>query len=221
MRILVFSAAAAIAAIALPAAAATIVNGSFEQPGGSVRDALTTNYLPGWTYTTGPNGSLDIYEDDNEGDGLAAADGSHYVSFGHNGTNGGSISQTFAVTAGDTYTIRYSVAEQQGDDATQVLEASVVAGGGTTTADNSALTLSFLAGTPLTFTAVGNTATLTFLDATPAGDGAGSNLALDAVGISGGGAPGVPEPAAWAMMLFGFAGIGAAARRRSERPLSA
>ena len=30
----------------------------------------------------------------------------------------------------------------------------------------------------------------------------------------GGGGPGVPEPATWAMMIFGFAGIGAALRRR-------
>jgi hypothetical protein len=30
----------------------------------------------------------------------------------------------------------------------------------------------------------------------------------------GGGNPGVPEPATWAMLIFGFAGIGAALRRR-------
>jgi hypothetical protein len=39
-------------------------------------------------------------------------------------------------------------------------------------------------------------------------DGPGNILPI------GGGGPGVPEPATWAMLIFGFAGIGAALRRR-------
>lgn len=32
--------------------------------------------------------------------------------------------------------------------------------------------------------------------------------------VGGGAGPGVPEPATWAMLIFGFAGVGAAVRRR-------
>lgn len=40
-------------------------------------------------------------------------------------------------------------------------------------------------------------------------------LTVDGPGnIIGAGGPGVPEPATWAMFIFGFAGIGAALRRR-------
>lgn len=40
-------------------------------------------------------------------------------------------------------------------------------------------------------------------------------LTVDGPGnIIGAGGPGVPEPATWAMLIFGFAGIGAALRRR-------
>jgi hypothetical protein len=38
--------------------------------------------------------------------------------------------------------------------------------------------------------------------------------------VGGGVAPGVPEPATWAMMIFGFAGIGAALRRRRAGPVA-
>lgn len=37
---------------------------------------------------------------------------------------------------------------------------------------------------------------------------------------AGGGPAGVPEPATWAMLIFGFAGIGAALRRRRAGPVA-
>jgi hypothetical protein len=195
--------------------ASSLVNGGFEQPGGEVRDYLTANYIPGWTYIQSSSGSNDIYEAQDQGDGLAAADGTHYVSFGHNGTYGGAVSQTFATVAGAAYTVNYSVAEQQGDDPSQDLRAIVFNGAQTLTTDNSPLTLSFVAGTPLSFIASGSSVTLEFLDATPAGGGGPSNLALDAVNVIGPAGAGVPEPAAWTMMLVGIGLAGAAMRRRA------
>ena len=206
-------------AAAAPASAAILINGDFEAPGGLVRDQLTTNYIPGWTYSTATS-SYDVYEADSVGDGIAAANGSHYVSFGHNGSSGGSISQSFATVVGGSYTLTYSVAEQQGDDSSQILRAIINNGAQTLSADNGSLTLGFLSGAPLTFIASGASATVTFFDATPVGGGGPSNLALDAANISGpvAGVSGVPEPAMWAMMLVGFFGLGAAmrsARRKS------
>jgi hypothetical protein len=209
------SSAALIAAAALaaaPASAAVLLNGDFESPGGIVRDALTANYVPGWTYSN-PTGSLDIYESDIF-DGLNAANGGHYISFGHNGSSGGSISQTFATTPGATYTLSYSVAEQQGDDPGQIMRATITNGAQVLTADNTGLSLGFLAGAPLSFVAKGSSATVTFTDATPSGSGGGSNLALDAVSVTGPGGGAVPEPSTWAMALLGFACIGAALRSR-------
>lgn len=204
----------ALAGAAGHASAAAFTNGSFELPGGaSVRERITTGTVPGWTYVS--NNSYDIYESDNQ-DGLPAANGTHYVSFGHNGTYGGSIFQTFNTVVGSSYTVTYAVAEQQGNDPSQVMRAIVSNGAQTLSADNTNLTLGFLAGTAITFVAQTDLTTLTFLDATPAGGGGASNLALDAVAINGsfGSAGGVPEPAAWSLMLLGVGGVGALARRR-------
>ncbi len=206
-------------AAAAPAAASILVNGGFEQPGPGpayYRLKLDVASLPGWTYLTGPgqSGSYEEY-DTNNTFGITAADGTQYVSFGGNGTYGGMLSQTFATVAGATYTVAYSTGEQQGDDSAQILRAIVRNGIQTLTADNIHLSLGFTSGAPITFNATGSSATLSFLDATPAGFGGGSNLILDAVSVSGpavGG--GVPEPSSWALMIVGFGLVGSAVRSR-------
>lgn len=222
----IFPAFAAIAAGALsmaPATAATFVNGSFEAPGGDIRVGIaqsgTPNFVTGWTDDAGANGGYDIYEADDTGDDLIAKDGTHYVSFGHDNSVGGTLSQTFDVIAGKTYTVSYYVAEQQGDEPAQILRATIVNGLQSISADNGALTDTFLAGIPLTFTATTASATLSFFDATPIGGGDNSNIALDAVSIGGAGA--VPEPAVWSMMVCGFGAIGGAVRQRRRASLRA
>jgi hypothetical protein len=209
--------AAAVAAVLLAgaqsASAAILINGDFEHPGGEVRTQLGGGFtIPGWTYVS--NGGQDFYEADDKGDGLAAADGNHYVSFGHNSTQGGSLSQTFATQVGGFYTLTYWVAEQQGDDSGQILRATIDNGGVLSSQDNASLPSIFQQGLSISFTATGSHATVTFLDATPAGGGGGSNLALDRVSVAGPSASGAPEPAAWALMIAGFGGAGAMLRRR-------
>ncbi len=208
---LALGAVAAVLVLAGSADASALVNGDFESPNSGTQ-WLTTSLLTGWTWTPGPGGSVDL-QAQSDAYGLPTLDGGYYVSFGGNGTYGGSITQTFATTPGAQYTISYLVAESQGDDPAQVLEAILVNGAQTLTEDNSALTMSFLAGKSITFTATGASATLTFLDATPAGYGGPSNIGLDTVTLNGS-TGGVPEPATWAVMLLGFAIAGAAARRR-------
>ena len=88
-----------------------------------------------------------------------------------NGTYGGSISQTFATVAGGAYTLNYWVGEQQGDDPGQILRATITSGAQTLTQDTTP-TGSWAEAT-ISFVASGSTATVTFLDATPAGGGGG------------------------------------------------
>ncbi len=202
---------------AAPVAAAAFVNGDFEQPGGSTAVYLDAggnpNYVTGWTDSQGPNRGLDLYE--NESDyGLAAEDGSYYVSFGGDTTSGGTLSQTFDVVSGASYTISYYVAEQQGDSPDQVLRATVTNGAQSVSADNGSLGPTFAAGKSLSFIAISNSATLSFFDATPVGGGGPSNIALDAVKVTGTFSSAVPEPAMWSMLVCGFGAVGGALRRR-------
>ena len=198
-------------------AAATFTNGSFESPGAAgSRQRITRSLVPSWTYVAGaaPSGSYDVYESDGR-DGLTAADGAHFVSFGRNGTHGGSIYQDFRTVVGTTYTVTYSVAEQRGHDATQKLRAMITNGNQTVLKDNIDLSGRFAAGAPITFTARSSLTRITFLDATPAGGGKVANLALDAVAIRGSAWPlggDAPEPAAWLLMLLGIGGTGAVMR---------
>jgi hypothetical protein len=225
MRMIIAAATATTALLGAGGAQALpgFANGGFEQPGGEVREFLTPDLIPGWTASPGASGALDIYESDDQGDGLTAAEGTHYVSFGHDGTYGGSVSETFAVTPGTTIDLTYQVAEQQGDDPTQVLQATITdtVDLQSASASNTALPDTFMAGTPLSIYDSSGEVTVTFFDATPAGDCGGSNLALDQVEINGSlgvaGVAGVPEPAGWALMIVGVGGIGTSLRGRRRR----
>lgn len=197
---------------AAPARAALVVNGSFEAPGGIIRTFLTPGSLPGWTYNDHGTGA-DIYEDDTQ-DGLAAADGSHYVSFGHNGSYGGELSQTIATTAGHSYRLSLSTAEQQGDDPTQQFFVLLTTSVGNTYGFTIGSLTSTFTQTIQDFAPNGVSTTISITDASPAGAGAGSNLALDAVSVVDTTAGAVPEPATWALLLTGFGAVGGAARRR-------
>lgn len=197
------------------ASAVAFANGGFESPGAAgVRQQISRGLVPSWTYVAGAGGSYDFYESDGQ-DGLTAADGAHYVSFGHNGTHGGSIYQEFRTAIGTAYTVTYAVAEQRGHDPAHNLRAMVTNGSHVLARDNTRLSTRFAAGVPITFIARTSLTRLTFVDATPSGGGKIANLALDAVAISGSGNPtqgGVPESAAWALMLIGVTGVGALMR---------
>jgi hypothetical protein len=216
-RFLGVIAGAAVLAPVDRASAVAFTNGGFESPGAAgVRPQITRSLVPSWTYVpgAGPGGSHDFYESGGQ-DGLTAADGAHYVSFGHNGTRGGSIYQDFYTVIGTTYTVAYSVAEQRGHDPAHNLRAMVTNGNQVLSRDNIRLSTRFAAGVPITFTARTNLTRLTFFDATPDGGGKIANLALDAVAISGSVRPaeaGVPESTAWVLMLIGVAGMGALMR---------
>jgi len=209
-------AAATLLGSARHGSAAAFSNGGFESPGATgIRQQISRGSVPSWTYVAGePGGSSEFYEPGGQG-GLIAADGAHYVSFGHNGTRGGSIYQDFHTVIGTTYTVTYSVAEQSGHDPTQNLRATITNGSHVLSRDNTALSRRFAAGVPITFTATTDVTRLAFADATPAGGGLVSDLALDAVVINGPTGPAADaagQSAGWLLMLLGAAGVGGLVR---------
>jgi hypothetical protein len=206
---------AAVAALALglagPAGAATLVNGSFEKPGGApIKQELLdgSTFVNGWTV----HGSGTYYESDGQ-DGLTASDGDYWLGFGHNGAVGASITQSFLSVAGAHYTLSYDFALQQGSEAGSRFRVSASTGDSVDTGD--AAFNVWASGPALSFTGTGSAITLTVLDNTAPGSGGASNLALDHLRLSSDAAgSGAPEPAGWALMIIGFTGAGAVLRRR-------
>jgi hypothetical protein len=215
------SAALALAAAATlggPTLASPLQNGDFTQPGSAdFGQALTASFLPGWTYSS-PFAPGDIDEYLQSGTYAFTPSGGHpFLSFGGDTTYGGSITQSFTTVAGTTYTVHYQVGEIQGDDPTQDLQTTLVNGAQTLVQDfvpSDPSAVGDVFDESLTFTALGTSATLSFLDATPVGDGGPSNLALANVSIGG-----APEPSTWALMIIGVGGVGAIMRRRAQQRL--
>ena len=222
MRSITLLTAAAVLSLAATAAgsasASPFTNGDFTQPGSSFYGAfLNPTFLPGWTYAS-PFGLGDIDEYQANGTyGLTPSGGHPYVSFGGNSTWGGSLTQTFDTTPGQSYTLSYQVGEIQGADPSQDMRATLVNGGTTLVQDfvpGSLDPVPELLNKQFVFTAEGSSATITFFDATPPGGGGPSNLALANVSFSG--ASAAPEPAAWALMILGLGQVGGALRRRAR-----
>ncbi len=190
--------------------AAGFTNGSFESPGGA---PIKQQLAEGETFVTGwiSHGAGNYYESDGQ-DSLTASNGTHWVGFGHNGATGATLSQTFATFAGAFYTLNYDVRLQQGDEAGSGFKLSVSTGDSVLSGDASLA--AWASGPALTFTGTGGDVTLTIQDVTTSGGV--SNLALDNLSLSyiGGPTGAVPEPAAWAMMILGFGGVGGLMRRR-------
>src|ERR1700679_1285499 len=106
------------------AGAAAFQNGSFELPGGGpIRQQLVDGdtFVTGWVNAVNSNNGFDIYESGGE-DVIPAGAGDYYVSFGHDGTTGGTLSQTFDTVIGQKYSVNYLLTVQQstGDEAVDV-----------------------------------------------------------------------------------------------------
>jgi hypothetical protein len=202
-------------AFALPtqaARAAVIVNGSFESPGGAPIRNWVDNTPPS-SWVAGGTTLTDIYESSGQ-DAISAQSGDYYVSWGHNGNTGGTLSQSFASTPGLTYTVDYFVTQQQGFDSAQQVTVEALDGVnvlGSVSMNMNMADGNWVAGTRLTFVAgPSGTTTLTFIDSTPAGSGGGPNWALDNVSVSA-----VPEPST--AILMGLGGLCVAVRNRRLR----
>ena len=193
---------------------ASFANGSFESPGGApIRQWLSYPGNPSSSFVTGwiSNGGFQIYESSGQ-DGIPAGDGTYYVSFGHNGNTGGTLSQTFDTISGGLYTVNYLVTLQQGGDPEGM---KVEAFNGTTLLNgvglNNFIYQTWTGGPQLTFTAASQSTTLIFTDTTIGGGSA--NWGLDAVTVNM--AP-VPVPPGLLLLGPGLVGL-AAVRRRFKK----
>lgn len=201
------------------AQAVSLVNGDFEQPdSGPQRTTISgANFLPGWTYDD-QGTALDLYESSGQ-DLINAQSGTYYVSWGHLGENGGTLTQSFATSAGSQYTVSYWLTQQQGTDAAQMANASVFDGGTLLGSNTTAMTMD--AGTwleeQLTFTATSSTTTLVIGDVTPQSIG-NANWALDNVSVDEiGGVSETPLPAALPLFASGLGMVCLIGRRRRRR----
>jgi hypothetical protein len=226
MRLSVATASAiALLGFASIAHATTVVNGNFEAdplPAGSHGGTLPT----GWSVSS--NADIGLYNGfiyknppgccSIVGDPTQLAN--QFVSFGPgNVDNSGALTQTVHLAAG-SYVLDFDEGAFGGGS--QSLSASVSgAVNGHPTTDNLANADDNLSSTfvdhQLHFTSTGGDVTLSFA-ATSGGVGDNIDVILDNVSISA-----VPEPAAWAMVLFGVGIVGGSlrtARRNSNAALT-
>jgi choice-of-anchor C domain-containing protein len=214
-KIALASAAATLLALAAGSAeGATIVNGGFAD-GETAADGsyqtvgVSSGVIPGWDVVGGDVDWIRGYWQSSDGDGY---------SVDMNGNNPGAIAQTIATITGAHYHLTFDMsANPDIGSGTRVILADT---GGAATP----FSYSFTVGPngrgnmnwvskALDFTATGASTQIRFTSGST--DNCCWGAAIDNVAISGG----VPEPAAWALMIGGFFGAGVALRRR--RPVTA
>jgi len=204
----------ATASVASSAGAVSIVNGSFENsvdPGKSVMlTAGDATSITGWTVTAG---NIDL-----AGTAFQPSDGFHTVDLSVIGP--GQISQTLTgLNPGSAYRVSFDLSGSYDRVRTQANKASVGVTGNAsqfyTYGLNNTVENMMYAPSSYTFLAQGTTATLAFNGLDAGNYGAViDNVAIAPVLNGGNGT--VPEPAAWALLLGGFALTGSALRRRSN-----
>ena len=211
------SALAIAAFAACPAGAVTVTNGSFEDVQISSQGSTNLADIPGWTHG-GVVGDALIWSDKFSvccgGTNSTKTGGGHqFVTMGGGFGPSGSSSWSQVLNGlfvGQAYTVNFMLAAE-GEVPTQSLTVGMTTG--SSTASQNFTTL--VAGpyfwqnwgaASYGFVADANSATLQFSVVNEAYD-----VGLDMVSVS---AAGVPEPAAWALMLMGFGGLGAVLRRR-------
>lgn len=216
-------------AVAGSAAAAPLVNGSFEQPGGVTRQLLAgSTYLPGWTVVDAvPGGDADVQYTSNasySAVGVTASDGQYLLDLtGSVGRGKGVASNPIDVQAGRTYRVSFDVGAflivgygSFGDATVDLLVDDVLAGSFTNVMDRRSYGSDWQRFS-YDFKATGSAVKLTFLSSTsPSSSSLGvglDNVTMDDVTP----AATVPEPSAWALLIAGFGGLGSALRARRAR----
>ena len=191
------------------AASAQIVqNGSFENPfvSDSCCNTVPGGTLPGWTLVSGDVNVVNgTFGSSPTGTNLTPWGNQYLDLIGQSGS--GSISQSLTTVVGQAYQFSFNYSHNIFGNL-PAASASYSVGGLSGLVTHSTGSRSNLdwKGFTGTFTANSGSTLLTF---TNVSGGQSDGLLLDNVVVSA-----VPEPAAWAMMLFGFGAIGFAMRRK-------
>ncbi len=198
-------AVAAILTLPATANAAAFTNGSFEMGLPSVGSfttvgAVNSTAITGWTVASGSVDYIGTYWNAHSG----------RRSIDMSGNTAATLQQTFDTVAGTTYNLSFWLGGNPAGP--PPIKALTVTAGPTT----QSFTYDVTGAPPLpgmnwvrrgfSFTAAGSSTTLSFVSGTQGFFGP----ALDSVRVQA-----VPEPATWAMMIFGFGAIGTAMRRRN------
>ena len=199
-KLLAIAGAAALSSGSFGAAYAGIPDYSFESPAGVV--GFDYNPTVSGVVFTGDAGVA-------SGAGFdPAPDGVQNAFLQSTAASGAQIDITVTgLTAGNVYSFSYFDDQRAGYG----VNAYTVSFDGATIASFSPAATGWTARTTGTFTALGSSGTLTFAAPLLCCD---NDAGIDHITLNGGGATGVPEPAAWALMLVGLGGLGAAARAR-------
>jgi hypothetical protein len=237
MRIKLLSAVAAMMAISASAHATEFVtNGGFESSSFQSNSQFGAGFggqgVTGWTglgdnhlqfyYVGGTQTSVSAANQFSDSGAkfystfnALSSNGGNFVALDGDSQYRGTISQSISgLTVGQTYTLTFDWAAAQliNRSGATTEQLAVSLGGDTQTTaimPNSDGGFSGWQNVTMKFVANSTNETLTFLSVgTP--DGLPPIAALDGVSLTGG----VPEPASWAMMITGFFGLGAMARRR-------
>jgi len=220
--------------VASEASANLLVNGGFEVPAQGAPNFAAFNVPAGSSLITGwtiVQGNVDLTTTVNYGPG---ANTLHPTSVqdvdligdtrGSGGVFGG-LSQSFATVIGQLYQLTFDFAHNNGTFSANGYAAQVTVADANAPASTAlsteisrvyneagweAFSQTFIANSDLTL--------LSFIGTRGAFN---AGIYLDEVSVEAVAAvPAVPEPSAWAMMILGIAGIGAAAYRRKSRPAS-
>lgn len=211
MRIAYAALAVVATTAAVPASAAELlVNGGFETPT-VYFNTYSGTQIPGWTVTTN---NVDIASNSIYGVANYAYEGSQWLDIVGTGRSG-AIAQTFATTAGTTYSLSFAYANNPDftpasasvavTGATSLLATTIAHGGSTRTAAGWTLYTG-------SFVADSTSATLLFTDVS---HNLNAGIYLDAVSVQSL-TTGVPEPATWATMLVGLGAVGGSMRLRRK-----
>lgn len=207
MRISLVLAGALLAGSAGAASAASIVNGGFEMgtdPGVFTTVGVGGGNIAGWDVTSGTVDYIGTYW---QGQGMG---GGRSVDL--SGNSIGTLSQTFATVAGQSYQVTFWISKNPDNGApvrTGTVSAGNASGGFSYALSNDRNNMNW-AQESFVFQATGASSTLSFMSDSSGGCCYGP--ALDSVSIAA-----VPEPATWALFILGFGAIGGALRRRATR----
>lgn len=200
-QVLVAAATAAVLGAATPVLSAELIlNGDFEAgltnwtAVGQVGANTAANYGP-CCGTTG---------------GEPAYSGNHFAAFGSGNIVGlSSLSQIIGTVAGASYNLSFLAGAFGANTNVVVTSAGGATNSFTVTANNNANTT--FSSHAFSFLGSG-VDTITFSVNSPPSDN--TDALIDNVSVIGQAPTAVPEPAAWALMIMGFGGVGALVRRR-------